>query len=301
MNKTDLHRLLAGLGLLVVVGIGVRSGTNFAGATEAQVQAVMEKKISAEQQESNVLKRGKRFENTAEHFVFELAEDSKKYSLAELTAEELARPNPWRILVEGSEPVNLAPGKKFSGDGIGVKARSSKVRYTKGGVSVKSVHAVAVLENNGSVPLAYRIVVEPSKSGSCEVRGMRRHNALALMPGEKAEVVVCAGRGGISIRALEVMELTPLGYYYVSMLPPSTFGIDATRSSAHAPPRGAALCTGVPARKIASALRTGDVQWRDVVDFYSRHSCHRLQVPKGYAWTDTPREQLPVLGPPMAR
>ena len=234
--------------------MGGVQATSFAGTTEEQISKVLEKRVTAGQQQTRVLKRGKRFENTAEHFAFELSEDLSKFGLVEMTPEELGQKNQWRILVEGAEPADIKRGKTFFGDGVSVKATTSKVRYTKGGVSVKSVHAVAVVKNTGATPLAYRIVLEPLTSGRCEVKGTRGHNAVALMPGEEAEIVVCAGSSGISVRALEVMEVSPVGFYYLSMLPPQAQSSPFGRS--HVPPRGP-QCGNVPAP--GSRARSGRI------------------------------------------
>lgn len=285
----------------MALAVGGVQATSFAGTTEEQISQVLQKRITAGQQQTRVLKRGKRFENTAEHFAFELSEDLSKFGLVEMSPAELGEKNQWRILVEGAEPADIKRGKTFFGDGVSVKATTSKVRYTKGGVSVKSVHSVAIVKNTGATPLAYRIVLEPLTSGRCEVKGTRGHNAVALMPGEEAEVVVCAGSSGISVRALEVMEVSPVGFYYLSMLPPQALGEAPLRSNSHVPPRGAVQCGNVPARRISRALRENRLAWRDVVDFYSRHNCHRLQIHDGYAWTDEPRTEFPSLGPPLPR
>ncbi len=301
MDELQRNRLFAGGALLLVLFGGYSLSSSYAGATEEQVVAVMAKRVTRAEQQSKVLARGKRFENTPEHFAFELSEDLKRFSLREMTTQELGRPNAWRLLVDKTDPEQLASGRTYSGDGISIKAATTKVKYRRHGVTVKSVHAVAKLKNTSSTPLAYRVTLAPDTSGKCEVRGIRRHNTIALMPGETADVVVCAGRSGVVILGAEVMELTPIGYYYLSMLPPTATGIDAVRGGAHLPPSVATQCDGVPAIKYAKAIRRGDIKWRDLVDFYSRHNCARLQMPEGYAWTGDGQENLPVRGKAFAR
>lgn len=300
MDELQRNRLFAGGALLLVLFGGYSFSSSYAGATEEQVQAVMAKRVTRGDQQSKVLARGKRFENTPEHFTFELSEDLKRFALREVTVEELGEPNAWRLLVDKSDPERLRSGRTYAGDGISIKASTTKVRYRRHGVTVKSVHAVAKITNTSPKPLAYRVELEPDKSGKCDVRGTRRHNTIALMPGESADVVVCAGRSGVVILGAEVMEVSALGYYYLSKLPPPATDIGAVRSGSHNGPSAAIQCDGVPALKYARALRRGTLEWRDIVDFYSRHNCDRLQMPDGYTWTGEARDSLPVLGKTFA-
>lgn len=301
MTDVDRYRLFSGAALLLVLFGGVSLSSSYAGATEEEVAKVMAQRVTRSDQQSKVLARGKRFENSPEHYAFELSEDLKRYSLREVTPEELRQPNAWRLLVDKDDPEQLSAGRSYSGDGLSISAATTKVRYRRHGVTVKSVHAVAKIKNTSSKPLAYRVDLEPDISGKCEVRGTRRHNTIALMPGETADLVVCAGRSGIIVRSAEVMEVTPLGYYYLSMLPPAATDLGTIRGGSHMGPSGAVQCNGVPAIKYARALRRGSLKWRDLVDFYSRHNCNRLQMPEGYAWSSEAVEALPVLGKTFAR
>lgn len=300
MDEQQRNRLFSAGALLLVLFGGYSLSSSYAGATDEQVAAVMAKRVTRANQQSKVLARGKRFGNTPEHFAFELAGDLKRFALREVTTDELGKPNAWRLLVDKSDPEKLSTGRTYAGDGISVKASTTKVRYRRHGVTVKSVHAVAIVKNTSQTPLAYRIALEPNTSAKCEVRGARRHNTIALMPGESADLVVCAGRSGVVILSAEVMEVTAIGYYYLSMLPPAATDLGPIRGGSHFGPSGANQCDGVPAVKYSRALRRGDIKWRDIVDFYSRHNCSRLQMPEGYRWTGEGREILPSLGKTFA-
>ena len=88
MDELQRNRLFAGGALLLVLFGGYSFSSSYAGATEEQVQAVMAKRVTRGDQQSKVLARGKRFENTPEHFTFELSEDLKRFALREVTVEE---------------------------------------------------------------------------------------------------------------------------------------------------------------------------------------------------------------------
>ena len=190
MDELQRNRLFAGGALLLVLFVGYSFSSSYAGATEEQVQAVMAKRVTRGDQQSKVLARGKRFENTPEHFVFELSQDLELFALRELTAEALGEPNAWRLLVDKSDPERLRSGRTYAGDGISIKASTTKVRYRRHGVTVKSVHAVAKITNTSPKPLAYRVELEPAQ-------GRMRPGGSGASLGKRAR----SGLGGSSARS----------------------------------------------------------------------------------------------------
>ena len=52
----------------------------------------------------------------------------------------------------------------------------------------------------------------------------------------------------------------------------------------------------VTVEAVRKALENGELQWRDLVDFYARHPCKIYEFPGGYkAWTESHRQPLPVV------
>ena len=49
--------------------------------------------------------------------------------------------------------------------------------------------------------------------------------------------------------------------------------------------------------RLSGAIRDGHARWVDVVDFYSRHNCHRHAFFDGYEHVDGPAARLPALPP----
>ena len=169
--------------------------------------------------------------------------------------------------------------------------------YREHGARVAARHSVATITNVSTTPIAYFLRVRSADRGQCPTRGARLHNAMALLPNEKAEAVVCAGKGRIKIEDLRVLEITPLGHAYFSKIPPIAVGHDAVTASAHQPLRKLPLCTKTPSVTISNALRGGVSQWEDVADFYSRHNCERYQFFPGYKLAKEALPELPVLPP----
>lgn len=223
-----------------------------------------------------------------------LREDLLRLGLTPITATELAEPNAY--FDEVLEPITLGPGRTWSSAHVRIKVRLDKVEYMQRGARVSSVHAVARAENISDRPIAYSLRMR-GEAGKCEVRGAREHNAVALRPGESAEIVVCAGRDRVVVERLEVLEVTDLGYHYLSQVSPLALGHDATTAAAHKPLVPVAICPDLDARTLAAYLQAGTAAWADVVDFYARHDCHRLQFFPGYRRSQNPLPTLPAIPP----
>lgn len=229
-----------------------------------------------------------------EQFEMRVAEDVTRFGTEPISIEDLAQPNAY--FDELAEPTTLAPGKTWSSAHLKIRARLDKVNYLQRGARISSVHVIARVENISAVPIAYRLVLR-GEAGKCEVRGAREHNAVALRPGEQAEIVVCAGRDQVIIEVLEVLEVTDLGYHYLSQISPLALGQDTTTAAAHKSRVSVERCADLDVRALAAYLQAERAGWADVVDFYSRHNCHRLQFFPGYRRTEEPLASLPAARP----
>ena len=124
------------------------------------------------------------------------------------------------------------------------------------------------------------------------------HNAMALRPRETAEIVVCAGGGKVELQRLDVLEITDLGYIYLSKVPPVTVGHDGTTDTAHRPLERVQMCRStVDTKGIAGMLGNGTVRWVDVADFYSRHDCEQFRFFPEYRHTGADLARLPAVPP----
>ena len=96
---------------------------------------------------------------------------------------------------------------------------------------------------------------------------------------------------------VEVLEITELGYHYVSQIPPSAVGHDGTTTGSHRPSRPTQPCTQLDTGLLSTSIREGKVRWVDVVDFFSRHNCHRHAFPEGYRLAEQPLSAMPAAAP----
>jgi len=199
--------------------------------------------------------------------------------------------------LELEEPKVIAPGRSWSSSRLEVTATIDKVKYQKHGATVSARHLIAEVKNISEGPIAYRVRVSSEARGRCDVHGARQHNAMALMPGEVAEIVVCAGAGKVRLSRAEVLEISELGHRYLSRVPPRAVGVDGISSHAHAPTRGSRLCETVDVARLSLAMREGLVDWVDIADFYSRHSCDRFRFFDTYRYAAEAPSKLPAEPP----
>lgn len=196
--------------------------------------------------------------------------------------------------VELEQATVLAPKRTWSSPHLKITAVLDKVAYQKLGATVSARHSIALVENISQTPVAYRVRVTSEARGRCEVHGARQHNAMALMPGEKAEIVVCAGGGKIRVQRVEILEISTLGHRYLSRVPPRAVGVDSLSAHAHAPVAGTQRCETVDVAGLSLSLRDGTIGWADVTDFYSRHSCDRFRYFPEYRHQRSAPAKLPA-------
>lgn len=143
------------------------------------------------------------------------------------------------------------------------------------------------IENLTDSDLAYHVVSTPRPGGAaCNDRLLLAHNAIVVPRGGKVTRSECVFRAGmsLSITRVETIALPPLSSVYVSRVPPAAVGADARLSRGHRPslPAGMSVCTTVASQTVRRDIENGETTWRDLVDFYARHSCASYQFPEGY-------------------
>jgi hypothetical protein len=212
----------------------------------------------------------------AEH----LAKDSRALRIEPpVTPADMAR----AFAFESSDtPIALAPrGKGSSAEVLGL-ALSLAVEDIEG---TPRRQMVLTIRNTSDAYLAYRVVTRPSQgTRPCHEKLDLAHNAVALAPGEKVRRSECIYRSGyrLFVNRVETAVVPVLSYHYLSSLPPSALGLDLLPARGHRPPAGRPLCRVFQSAALDESLRSGQTTWRDLVDFYGRHSCQIFTFPPGY-------------------
>ncbi len=220
-----------------------------------------------------------------------LGKDTKTFGIPQVQIEQMAAVFPYR---EASKAQTLASGQSTTVHGIQLSLSLEKV-----GEETRE-HMVLSIENLGHQPLAYRIVTRPS-SGKAACSNMRQlpHNGLALAAGATIKRTECGYREGrtLEIISVETIVLPELGYFYLSLMSPANFGLDMRTSSHHKTARAGMACQTLQSSSLRNAIAEGQVRWRDLVDFHSRHRCQTYAFPPNYkAFQVDGEHSLPVGG-----
>ena len=233
-----------------------------------------------------------RVDRNTEVYAQFLTRDSREHGLEPIPVKVMAKAIPYR---QSRMRHLLVPGKKDSVHFAGLKltVRAGKVPNSA------RTHMLLDIENTTESPMAYRVVTRPSKGvRPCHKKKDLGHNAIAVAALGKETRTECIYRRswGLEVERIEVMPLTELSYFYVSAVRPSTLGIDDRVSGGHLSAGGGKLCKSLLSSRTRRALHSGDLGWRDLVDFYSRHPCKTYDFPSDYrAWNEDSESPLPAV------
>jgi hypothetical protein len=229
-----------------------------------------------------------------------LDEDAKLYHLDKVDPAQLAAP------LEYADELPATKTLKSDRDSLETAHLKLGTRIIKEwattatGQRFRFEHQVLTITNKSLRPLAYRVETDVDHPEKCGSKGAIAHNALALRPGELVERTECLWHPGatVVVRRVEVLELPPIGYHYVSRLVPSQVLLDERTAAGHDPGK-AKQCQFVPSRDIQNAAKDAGVTWADVIDFYARHNCDEYSFWPGYRRWKAPGT-LPSHGPAAA-
>ena len=187
------------------------------------------------------------------------------------TVEEMGRKLVYRVdegrhLLEVGEPA--------------IEIAGVKLRADKSGDTI-----VLQIDNTTSSDLAYLVVtsVTPNVSGCSSARALP-FNATVLTKGGSETRVECVFRPGVSIavKRVETVELQPLSAWYLALVPPMLLGVEDRVARGHQPPDRGDRCSVTMSQAVRSGLESGEIGWRDLVDFYARHRCATYRFPISY-------------------
>jgi hypothetical protein len=169
----------------------------------------------------------------------------------------------------------------------------------EGQQSFRADHLVLEIENRTARPLAYRVTTRVVEAGRCEAKGVIEHNAVALRPRQTIARTECLFQKSASVDlvAVEVMEIPLLSYEYLSRLTPALVLYDARTAAGHTVGKGGPCPQTLSWREVRDGAARGDVEWRDIIDFYARHSCAEYAFYPGYRYRRDAAAPLPARPP----
>jgi hypothetical protein len=150
------------------------------------------------------------------------------------------------------------------------------------------------IRNKSQLDLAYRVV---SDVAACDAAGPLPFNAMVLARGEHETRTECAWRDdlAIAITRVETLALSPLSAWYVNHVPPEAVGIEPRIARGHRGLQTTDKCAPMLGQATRNGIESGEIGWRDLVDFYARHRCQTYTFPLEYrAFTTDGQRPLPV-------
>ena len=156
-----------------------------------------------------------------------------------------------------------------------------------------------VIQNAVQSDVAYHVVTNASSVYACKDVRPLPFNAMVLPMNGQETRAECVAGPPIVVTKAETVEIPPLSAYYLSQLPPALVGLDDHTARGHRTSSKSPCVASMPA-VVRSGLETGDIGWRDLVDFYARHRCQTYQFPSSYrAINADGQRQIPVVDSAM--
>ncbi|MBP7285816.1 MAG: hypothetical protein KBB21_04335 [Nannocystaceae bacterium] len=276
---TSLQRVLAAIGLVGVVLVGVWLSNKFPRESSARTRVIRSGERDVATVRASVAEQRAELEQGEGQRLQHLESLAQAWRVP-MSAAHMAAPLVHAIELE--DAIVLAPGKQWSSAHLRVTAVVERVTYRQHGVSVAANHTIARIENIGTQPVAYLVRASSAERGRCEVHGSRMHNAIALRPREAADVVLCAGSGSVRLEHVEVLEIDEFQQRLLSQLSPRALGSDDMTALAHQPFEAVESCGALAAPSLAGLIHDGTATWADLVDYYARHDCHVDAFVPGY-------------------
>lgn len=227
---------------------------------------------------------------SAESYRAAIAEDAKKLVVSPPTLKEMSAVFPYSA--DQSKKV-LAPGDQVTTLGLQLVLSVQDLGPVRR-------QMVLTIRNRTDDYLAYHVVTTPSQgTAACGHKEAVVHDALALPPRGSAMRSECLYHEGwtLKVERVETVALPELGFDYVTRVPPKQLGIERRVAEGHRPAAKQKLCGMVLPIRVVRARERGEIGWRDLIDFYARHSCERYRFPQNYKAFDRPgASRLPAPG-----
>ena len=157
--------------------------------------------------------------------------------------------------------------------------------------------------NATKTDLGYFIKTQPAPNlADCNRARPLPYNAMVIDKGAKEIRVECVMREGmaIAVTKVETVEVSPLSAFYLRQVPPALVGVEDRVARGHVAPKSREPCSPILSQAARTGFERGEIGWRDLADFYSRHRCQTYSFPLGYrAFTEDGQRQIPTTGTGM--
>ncbi|HEY2899180.1 MAG TPA: hypothetical protein VGL59_01295 [Polyangia bacterium] len=224
-------------------------------------------------------------------------QDARSFGLPAPKPDELARPFPY--FNELTAERKLKVGGTVQTPHLRLSLLVRKEAGSMEGQAYSADHLVLRIDNLTGHTLAYRVVTAVPDEERCAAKGVIPQNAIVLEPNQSISRTECFFRADqrIDVKSIEVMEIPRLAGFYLSRLAPGLVLYSARTSAGHAPAKGTLCPQTFSWRDIRDGADRGEFGWRDVIDFYARHSCEEYAFFPAYRFRTTASAPLPARPP----
>jgi len=221
-------------------------------------------------------------------------QDARAMGVEAPTTAELAAPFPYFDELPSSRKLRVGGTVRTARLAVSLVVRREDGAVE--GQSFRADHLVLQIQNLTDHHFAYRVATLVPDVARCESKGVIAHDAIALRPHETIRRTECLFHGNreIELTRVEVLEIPALSYLYVSRLSPSAVLYDVRTAEGHVIPWGKMCPPAVSWRDVRDGAAHGEIDWRDLIDFYARHNCDELAFFPGYRYRVDARAPLPA-------
>ncbi len=220
----------------------------------------------------------------------QLARDASAFGLEPRSASEILMAFPFRA---DRERRILQVGETVSILGLALTLRVETPANTQNPQMVLSI------KNTTHKAVAYRVGTMPSSGElACANKGKMAHNAIAIPASGEVKRIECDFKKGrsLAIERVEVMTISELSFFYLSALAVNSYW-NARSMQGHAALSKESSCPSQVSANLKQEMKVGRVAWRDIVDYYARHSCQTFTFFAGYkAFEGEEPYRLPAQG-----
>jgi hypothetical protein len=224
----------------------------------------------------------------------QLEQDARGFGVPPPTLEEFQAP--FLYVEEIREPQKLELKSPVETPHLRLSLDVEKNRASLDGQNFHFDHLVLRIENKTSHYLAYRIQTDLPNRKKCNSKGEIPHNAIVIEPKQTLRRTECLYRQNttIEVTRVEIIELPALAAVYASRLPAIAVLYDQRSAAGHVPLRGTLCPQTFSWREVRDGIDNKRIGWRDVIDYYARHSCEEYAFFGAYRFRTDPSAPLPA-------
>jgi hypothetical protein len=139
------------------------------------------------------------------------------------------------------------------------------------------------IENRTGSDVAYEVTTQVApRVSDCNTARPLPFDALVIAKDGRETRTECTWHDNASlvVTKVETLELSTLSAFYIHQLPTNLLAIDPRIARGHH--EVGETCAALVSQAVRAGIASGEIGWRDLIDFYARHRCQTYQFPASY-------------------